>query len=101
VLVPVTFGLGLIYDLWAVRWWGGSSIVLLTMALLIYIIREQFDLRQAWLVGVCGFLGEAVWRLIVNEPVRLNFLLWQMLLCAGVWMVIRYVRPKGGVYLKG
>ena len=46
------FWLGLVADVYLMRPMGGSSLVLMTLGLVIYLVKEQFDLTQGWLVAL-------------------------------------------------
>jgi hypothetical protein len=100
-LYLVAGGLGLIADIDSGRWLGVTSLIYLTLALILFTAREQFDLRQSWVVILEGFGGEMLVRLLNHQTISLSALVGQMLTCLISWWVIKQIKPKGGVYLKG
>jgi hypothetical protein len=99
-LFVLAFGLGLINDLGAHHWLGLSSAILVTLCLIVYIIKEQFDIYGSLVVIATGISGELIFRLASQEPISLASLILQGVLVWLVWQITGFHRPKGGVYLR-
>ena len=98
-LVPALI-LGLVTDIAAVSPLGLSSVVLVVLAMLIIMGRQQFEWTSPLVLFGAAALGEVGLLLVHQLPVVGWRILVQAVVATGIYMVMMRVQRREGVYLK-